>query len=52
MTIESNRSELKSTLGARGLDPRFADLLNITDNTEDNQKVISDFDKIWKAAIN
>lgn len=52
MTIESNRSELKSTLAARGLDPRFADLLNITDNTEDNQKVISDFDKIWKAAIN
>lgn len=52
MTIESNRSELKSTLGARGLDPRFADLLNITDNIEDNQKVISDFDKIWKAAIN
>lgn len=52
MTIESNRSELKSTLGARGLDPRFADLLNITDNAEDNQKVISDFDKIWKAAIN
>lgn len=52
MTIESNRSELKSTLGARGLDPRFADLLNITDNPEDNQKVISDFDKIWKAAIN
>ena len=52
MTIESNRSELKSTLGARGLDPRFADLLNITDNTEANQKVISDFDKIWKAAIN
>ena len=52
MTIESNRSELKSTLAARGLDPRFADLLNITDNTEDNQKVISNFDKIWKAAIN
>ena len=52
MTIESNRYELKSTLGARGLDPRFADLLNITDNIEDNQKVISDFDKIWKAAIN
>lgn len=23
MTIESNRSELKSTLGARGLDPRL-----------------------------
>lgn len=52
MTIESNRSELKSTLGARGLDARFADLLNITDDTEANQKVISDFDKIWKAAIN
>lgn len=52
MTIESNRSELKSTLGARGLDARFADLLNITDDTEANQKVIADFDKIWKAAVN
>lgn len=52
MTIESNRSELKSTLGSRGLDARFADLLNITDDTEANQKVIADFDKIWKAAIN
>lgn len=52
MTIESNRSELKSTLGSRGLDARFADLLNITDDTEANQKVIADFDKLWKAAIN
>ena len=52
MTIESNRSELKSTLGSRGLDARFADLLNITDDTEANQKVIADFDKLWKAAVN
>lgn len=52
MTIESNRSELKSTLGARGLDARFADLLTITDDAEANQKVIADFDKLWKAAVN
>lgn len=52
MKVDKARSDLKSTLAARGLDARFADLLNITDNTEDNQKVISDFDKIWKAAVN
>lgn len=52
MTVESNRSELKSTLGSRGLDARFADLLNITDDTEANQRVIADFDKLWKAAVN
>ena len=52
MEIDKARSDLKSTLGARGLDPRFADLLNITDDVIANQKVISEFDKIWKAAIN
>lgn len=52
MAIDKNRSELKSTLGSRGLDARFADLLNITDDTEANQKVIADFDKLWKAAVN
>lgn len=52
MKVDKARSDLKSTLGARGLDARFADLLNITDDVESNQKVISDFDKIWKASVN
>lgn len=52
MKVDKARSDLKSTLGARGLDARFADLLNITDDVEQNQKVISAFDKIWKASVN
>ena len=52
MKVDKARSDLKSTLAARGLDARFADLLNITDDTEANQKVIADFDKLWKAAVN
>ena len=52
MKVDKARSDLKSTLGARGLDARFADLLNITDDVESNQKVISAFDKIWKASVN
>ena len=50
--IEKNKSELKSTLAARGLDAQFADLLNIGDDTEENQKLISDFDKLFKRAVN
>lgn len=50
--IEKNKSELKSTLAARGLDAQFADLLNIGDDTQENQKLISDFDKLFKKAVN
>ena len=50
--IEKNKSELKSTLAARGLDAQFADLLNIGDATQENQKLISDFDKLFKRAVN
>lgn len=50
-TIEKNKSELKSTLSARGLDAQFADLLGITDDTEHNQKLIADFDKLFKKAV-
>lgn len=50
--IEKNKSELKSTLAARGLDAQFADLLNIGDDTQENQKLISDFDKLFKRAVN
>lgn len=51
MRVDKARSDLKSTLGARGLDARFADLLNITDDVDANQQVIASFDKIWKAAV-
>ena len=51
MKVDKARSDLKSTLSARGLDARFADLLNITDDVTSNQKVISDFDRIWKASV-
>lgn len=50
--IERNKSELKSTLASRGLDAQFADMLNIGDDTEVNQKLISDFDKMFKRAVN
>ena len=50
--IEKHKSELKSTLAARGLDAQFADLLNIGDDTQENQKLISDFDKLFKRAVN
>lgn len=52
MTIEANRSELKSTLSARGLSAEFADILNITDDAEANQKVIATLDKLFKKAVN
>lgn len=51
MNIEKARSDLKSTLSARGLDAQFADLLNISDDNEANQKVIASFDKLWKTAV-
>lgn len=49
--IEKNRSELKSTLGARGLDVRFADIISITDDIEESQKNIDLLDKMFKAAV-
>lgn len=52
MKVDKARSDLKSTLAARGLDARFADMLHITDDDTENQKTIADFDKIWKAAVN
>ena len=49
--IEKNRSELKSTLGARGLDVRFADIISITDDIEESQRNIDLLDKMFKAAV-
>ena len=49
--IEKNRSELKSTLGARGLDVRFADIISITDDIEESQRNIDLLDRMFKAAV-
>lgn len=51
MNIEKNRSDLKSTLSARGLSAEFADLINITDDLEESQKKIDALDKLFKAAV-
>lgn len=51
MNVEKNRSDLKSTLSARGLSAEFADLINITDDLEESQKKIDTLDKLFKAAV-
>jgi len=49
--LEKNKSELKSVLGSRGLDVRFADIINITDDLEQSQKNIDTLDTLFKAAV-
>lgn len=49
--LEKNKSELKSVLGSRGLDVRFADIINITDDLEESQQNIDALDKLFKAAV-
>ena len=49
--IEKNKSELKSVLGSRGLDVRFADIINITDDLEESQQNIEMLDKIFKECV-
>lgn len=46
--IEKNRSELKSILSSRGLSAEFADLIQITD---ESQQCIDKLDKLFKAAV-
>lgn len=50
-TIERNKSELKSVLGARGLSAEFADIISISDNLEESQANIDKLDKLFKAAV-
>lgn len=50
-TIERNKSELKSVLGARGLSAEFADIINITDDIEASQANIDKLDKLFKTAV-
>ena len=49
--IEKNKSELKSVLSSRGLDVRFADIINISDDLEASQQNIDTLDKLFKAAV-
>lgn len=49
--IEKNKSEVKSVLGSRGLDARFADIINITDDLEASQANIDLLDKLFKEAV-
>ena len=51
MTIESNKSELKSVLSARGLSAEFCDILNISDDIEESQANIDKLDKLFKNAV-
>ena len=50
-TIERNKSELKSVLGARGLSAEFADIISISDDLEASQANIDKLDKLFKAAV-
>lgn len=51
MTIEKNKSELKSVLASRGLSAEFADIITITDDIETSQANIETLDKLFKAAV-
>ena len=49
--VERNKSELKSVLGSRGLDVRFADIIAISDDLEASQQNIDLLDKLFKSAV-
>lgn len=49
--VERNKAELKSVLSSRGLDVRFADIINITDDLGTSQKNIDTLDTLFKAAV-
>jgi hypothetical protein len=50
-TIEKNRSELKSVLASRNLDPRFADIITISDDITEAQANIDLLDTLFKASV-
>lgn len=51
MTVNNNKSELKSVLSSRGLSAEFADIIVITDDIEASQANIDKLDKLFKAAV-
>lgn len=50
-TVLQNKNEVIKTLSARGLNPLFADIVNIGEDVEDNQKRIEQLDKLFKQAV-
>lgn len=50
-TILQNKGEVVKTLSARGLDARFADLIEIGEDVEEAQKKIEALDKMFKDAV-
>lgn len=50
-TVLQNKNEVVKTLSARGLNPLFADLVDIGEDVEENQKKIEQLDKLFKQAV-
>lgn len=49
--ILENKNEIQKTLGARGLDTAFADIITIGDDLEEAQARIETLDKLFKQAV-
>ena len=49
--VMQTKSEITKVLGARGLNPQFADLINIGDDVEEAQQRIDLLDKLFKAQV-
>lgn len=50
-SVLQNRSEITKTLSARGLDTRFAELIEVGDDIEEAQKKIETLDKMFREAV-
>lgn len=49
--VMQTKTEITKVLSARGLDARFADLIEIGDDVEEAQARIDNLDKLFKAAV-
>lgn len=49
--ILTQKNEVMKTLNGRNLSSQFSDYLNITDDVENNQKIIEGFDRLFKDAV-
>lgn len=50
-TVLQNKNEIVKVLSARGLNPAFADLVEIGEDVEEAQKKIEQLDKLFKQAV-
>lgn len=50
-TVLQNKNEVIKVLNSRGLNPAFADLVEIGEDTEEAQKKIEQLDKLFKQAV-